>query len=346
MCIIGCMLSFPHSSPAEQATSELTFLNWAEYMDPELIAKFEKEYKVNVRTITYDSDDNRTGMLIATEGKIFDVALIDGDSIEAYRRRGWLEPITADNIPNVSLIDPKWCNAYPGAKTFTVPFFWGTTGIAYRNDLVPEPITSWMQIFKPRAELQGKIFMLPQSRELIDLALKTLGHSVNTTDKGAYEEARQLLLQQKPFVQKYDIPTLSEKSALITGTVVAAASYSGDALALKDIDAKISYVAPQEGGILWVDYLVILAGSENKKTAEAFINFLNIPENAAQLAQFVKYASPNRAAEKLLPPEFLNDTTIYPPSEILQKYELEQILPPRIHRIRTNIFAEVTSGKI
>jgi spermidine/putrescine transport system substrate-binding protein len=347
ICIVGYLLFLPICISAGQETvDEITFLNWGEYMDPALIEKFEKEYQIKVRTITFDSDDNRTGMLIATEGENFDVALIDGQSIEAYRRRGWLAPISEDNIPNISHIESKWRTAYAGAKEYSVPYFWGTIGIAYRKDLAPTPIMRWMQMFRPAPELQGKMFMLPQSRELIDLALKSLGYSVNTTEETAYNEARQLLLAQKPFVKKYDIPALHENSALVKGTVIAAVTYSGDAMALIDIEKNITYVAPEEGGILWVDYLVIMKKSKKKKAAETFINFLNIPENAARLAQFVHYASPNREAAKLLPPEFLNDTTIYPSAPVLEKYEIEKILPPRIHRIRTSIFADVTNGKI
>ncbi len=346
ICIVGCLLSVPIFTSAEETIDEITFLNWSEYMDPALIEKFEEQYHIKVRIITFDSDDNRTAMLVATGGRNVDVALIDGQSIEAYRRRDWLAPVNESVIPNISHIDSKWRIAYTGAEEYSVPYFWGTTGIVYRTDLVPTPITSWMQIFRPEPQLHGKIFMLPQSRELIDIALKSLGHSVNATDKAAYEEAHKLLLGQKPFVKKYDNLSLNKNSALIKGSIVAAATYNGDALALINIDKNIKYVTPEEGGVLWVDYLVILAKSEKKKAAEAFLNFLNIPKNAAQLAQFVHYASPNREAEKLLPQEFLNDATIYPSAEILKKYELEHNLPPRIHRVRTTIFADVTSGKI
>lgn len=329
-----------------QEIKELTFLTWSDYMDPLLIEKFEKAYQAKVRIITYDSDDSRTGMLLATDGQSFDVAVIDGNSIEAYRRRGWLEPLSTDNIPNIIFIDQKWRTAYTDADTHAVPFFWGTTGIVYRSDMVSEPITSWMQIFKPTEELHGRIYMLPQSRELIDIALKTLGYSVNSVDTSAYSQVKRLLLEQKPYLKKYDIPALDEGSALIKGTVLAAASYSGDALMLMDIDKNIEYVTPKEGGVLWVDYLVVFAKSKNADLAKIFVNFLHEPENAAQLAQFVYYATPNREAEKLLPKEFLGDTTIYPPEEILKNYELEKKLPPEIYRIRTSIFAEVTNGKI
>lgn len=343
-----CGFMVPPAAPAadSKTVGEITFLTWADYMDPGLIEKFEKENHIKVRLVTFDSDDGRTRMLISTEGEDFDVAVMDGNSMEAYISRSWLLPVSESSVPNLSRIDSKWRNAYPGAESHGVPYFWGTTGIAYRTDLVSEPITSWMQMFKPAPDLQGKLYMLPQNRELLDIALKALGHSLNTTDKNAYRQARDLLLQQKPFVKKYDFLALNEDSGMIDGTVCAAVTYNGDALTLRDINSNITYVTPKEGGVLWVDYLVILAKSHNPRLAETFINFLHEPENAAQLAQFVQYATPNRDAEKLLPKAFLTDTIIYPPPEILEKYELDHKLPAPIQKIRSSIFAEVTSGKI
>jgi spermidine/putrescine transport system substrate-binding protein len=63
-----------------------------------------------------------------------------------------------------------------------------------------------------------------------------------------------------------------------------------------------------------------------------FINFLNEPEHAAQLAQFVYYATPNREAEKRLPREFLEDPIIYPDRTVLAKSEFYSELPPRVQK--------------
>jgi len=88
-----------------------------------------------------------------------------------------------------------------------------------------------------------------------------------------------------------------------------------------------------------------MQASKKKKMAEKFINFLHEPENAAQLAQFVYYATPNNAAEKLLPKEFLADPTIYPSKEVINRSEFNTVHPPRVQRQRNAIFNRVTRGK-
>ena len=71
--------------------------------------------------------------------------------------------------------------------------------------------------------------------------------------------------------------------------------------------------------------------SAPKRTSQTqFIDFLNRPDVAARNALFVKYASPNRAAEELLPEEFLQDPGIYPSEEVLQRCEFYGTLPARV----------------
>ena len=337
----------PASATSGNSSQELIFLNWADYIDPDLIQKFEHQFKCKVRIVTFDGDDHRDQLLISTDGKNFDVVLVDGNSLHKYQRRGWLEKITNKEVPNIETIIPKWRSAYESAEDYAVPYFWGTVGIAFRTDLVKNPIESWMDLMKPSAELQGNFLMLPQSRELIDIALKTLGYSVNTSgDPQAYAQASALLMEQKQYVREYDILAVDEGSALISGEVLAAMTYSGDALALQELNENISYIVPHEGTVLWVDYLAVMAKSEKKKLAMDFMNFLNVAEHAAQHAQYMYYATPNRDAEKLLPKDFLSDPIIYPPHDILEKCEIESDLSAREYKKRNVIFARVTQGKI
>ena len=94
--------------------------------------------------------------------------------------------------------------------------------------------------------------------------------------------------------------------------------------------------------MLWVDFWAVAKTSQNKEIAYQFLNYLNQPANAAQLAQWVHYASPNKAAEKFLPKEFLADELIYPPKEVLEKSEIYKRSPPKVTRFINEIFSRVT----
>ena len=341
LCLIMALI-YTSLSSAQSDTAELVLLNWSEYIDPEVVAEFEQRYNVKVKEIYFESDDYRDNYMLETQGEGLDVIVVNGIQMRMYRQQGWIAPITEKDVPNLKHIDKQWLTMFEGADGYAVPYFWGTSGIAYREDLVERDITSWKDLFHLDDRMRGKVAMGGSSRDLIGMALKALGYSLNSTSFKELEEAKQLLLRQKPFVAEYGYIELDETSVLATGEMHMAMVYSGDALMLHDVNDKIGYVVPEEGSEIWVDQMVVGSASQNKELAYKFLDFLNEPEIAARIAEFVYYATPNLAAEKLLPEEFLNDEVIYPPKAVLEKCEPFKRLPPRVTRFRNEIYSLVT----
>jgi spermidine/putrescine transport system substrate-binding protein len=338
--VLGASLLLSQTA-AEAAERELLFLNWSAYMDPELIAEFESSHGVKVKQIYFEHDEARDSMLVEADGKGYDLAIVAGANMSTYRSLGWLAPLSEAEIPNLAHIDPRWINAFEAAAGHAVPYFWGTLGISYRADLVPEPITSWRQLFEPSEALHGRIGMIGDPVDLISMALKALGYSANSTDPEALVAAERLLLDQKPHVRTYRYISLSEESSIVTGEVAASMMYSGEALMVAEHNEDIVSVVPEEGGNIWIDYLVVMESSPNKELAKAFINFLNEPEHAARLAQFVYYATPNLAAERLLPQDFLENPVIFPSESVLERSEFYAEIPPRGEQHRNTIVSRV-----
>ena len=335
------LVALAGDDPTASKPRELVFLNWSEYMDSELVREFEQQFNAKIKFIYFEADEMRDTMMLENDGEGYDLAIVDGIKIDRYRNQGWLAPLDISAIPNFKHINVRWSTAFAAAEGYGVPYFWGTLGIAYRADLVPEKITRWMQLFKPAESLRGKIVMLKDSIDMLGIALKALGYSLNSTDPKAMAEAEALLMAQKPFVKRYSYVSLSEQSGLVTGEIAAAMIYSGDALMIREHHPEIISVLPEEGGSLWVDYIVIPAASNNKDLSHAFINFINEPENAARLAQYVYYPTPNKAAEILLPKEFLQNPNIYPPQSVIDRSEFSKELPPRALKQRNTIFTRV-----
>lgn len=329
-CVMCCVLAVSMFAGGVQANEvTLKLLNWEEYMDPELLAEFHAESGVAVSEVHYESDDERDELLIQGGGEGFDLILVSGLMLERYVRNGWLSALPTEVKSQLSVIDERWWEAFPAAELYAVPYFWGTLGIAYRSDLITQPIDSWLQFFKPAQELRGRLGVLPSIRETTAMALKALGYSLNTRKGRAYREAMALVEKQVPYVKSYGFPDLNETAKLVTGEVSAAMIYSGDALALQEFNEHIEYVLPKEGGNIWVDYLTVSSRSAHKEAAWAFIEFINRPKNAARQAEFVYYASPNKAATALMTEEFLSDTTINPSVGALKKSEFFQKMLPR-----------------
>ncbi|MCG8617267.1 MAG: spermidine/putrescine ABC transporter substrate-binding protein [Desulfobacterales bacterium] len=344
---IGIILAFTLiflTGPADMARAERTisFLNWSEFIDPDLIPEFEAEFGIKVKEVFFETDEEREQKLAYTQGKGYDVILMSGPYIESHEKRKWITPLDMAAIPNIVHVDPRWRSAYPKAEIYAVPYLCGSIGIIYRRDLVPVEIDSWQQFFRPDPGIKGKICMINDSKEVIGMALKALGHSVNSGKTAELAEAENLLMGQRPFVSIYATPDITETSPMVTGEMCMSMTYNGDALAVQEFSPEIRFVLPKEGGGLWVDYLTVAASSEDKAGAMAFINFLNRPKNAARLAAFTYFASPNKAAEAHLSKEHLENPVIYPPKNVLDRSEFFQKLSPRVQGKRNQIFSRVT----
>lgn len=318
---------------------ELKILTWSDYLDAEVVKEFEQKYQVVVKQFFFVSDDERNDILQESSAEGYDLAVVDSPNLIHYRKRGWIAPIVKGEVKNSRYIDPKWTKLFPEADGYAIPYFWGTLGIAYREDLVKKPLTRWQDLFDPAPELHQKIAMLGSSRDLVGMALKAQGYSANSEDVKELKAAEKLIQRQSPFVKSYDYISVNEKSELVTGDIVAAMIFNGDALVLRELNEHIRYTVPMEGTNIWLDYFVILANAQNKAMAADFIDFINNPEVAARQAQQFSFASPNLAAEKYLPPEFLNNPEIYPPASILNKSETYKTLTPRAMKKRHEIFS-------
>ena len=321
---------------------ELILLNWAEYMDPTVLQDFETRFHAKVKEVFFESNSARDELLGQTEGKGYDVVVVNPRIIPFYVKRGWLIPLGGAQIPNIKHIDPFWMKVHQQAEEYAIPYMTGTIGLVYRRDMVKPEITSWKQYFQPDEALRGKIFVIDDQRPAIGFALKALNYSYNSTDKNELTEAQKLLLTQKPYVQNYGYLTaLDENSGVVVGKTWVAMIYNGDALKLQKHHPELVYVIPREGGAVWVDSMVILKQSKQQKLAMQFINFLHEPEIAARLSVFNQYATPNQAAAQFLPAEHLNNPAIYPPDEVIKRSEFTRTLPPRITKARNEFFSKL-----
>jgi spermidine/putrescine transport system substrate-binding protein len=157
----------------------------------------------------------------------------------------------------------------------------------------------------------------------------------------AYREAEQLLQRQRKCVSGYHYTGVAADTDLPTGKAWAAMAYSSDAAWLRALNPNIRFIVPVEGGLIWADYLVVLASSRQKSLAFALLAFLSEPAIAARLASYNKAATPNARARALLPAAVLQDTLIYPSGSALRASELVRNPAPALMSLRNQIFARI-----
>jgi spermidine/putrescine transport system substrate-binding protein len=295
---------------SSKLSEELHVYNWTDYIDPAILEDFEAEYGVRVVLDTYDSNEVMLAK-VAPGNSGYDIVVPSDYAVQIMIAEQLIDPLDKTLIPNIEHIKPELLDLYyDQGNQYSVPYFFGITGVAYNKSQFPTPPDSWAVLFDPaQAEAyQGQFSMLDDERESPGAALRYLGLSVNETDPAALQQAQDLLTAQKPLVAAYNSADVNRK--LASGEYVLAHAWNGQALqarlGLGDEFAgnpDIEFVIPKEGGVIWQDNLAILADSPNKYTAHVFINYLHRPEVAAKNEEYVQYLTPNQAAEPLLSEE-------------------------------------------
>jgi len=313
----------------KRTEAALYFLNWADYIPEELVQKFERETGAKVVLDTFESPEAMLAKLKAGADREFSLVVAPDYYVLQMAREGLIAPLDKGKLKNLANLDPFFQDPpYDPGLRYSVPYLWGTTGLAYREDLVRGPVDSYAVLFDPEAQV-GPFLLLDEMRETIGAALKYLGYSVNTTDLEALEKAKDLLIAAKARSVGF-AGGVEALNRILGGDAAVSLAYSGDVLQARQEDARLRYALPKEGGTLWTDAMVILARGPAQDLAYRFIDFLLRPENAAELAQYTQYATPVAAAIPLLPEEMRQDPAVFPPEEVRARLEYLKDLGPDI----------------
>jgi len=297
---------------------EIFLYNWSEYIDPDIMDQFEAECGVKVTETNYDSNETLLATLQAG-GADYDIIVPSDYMVTTLIDEGMIMELDYNIISNIANMESINVNQYfdPEQK-YTVPWFWGTSGFAVDTNVVTEYTNSWSMLFDPNTPYCGKISMLDDQRETLGAALMYLGYSINDIDPAHLEEAKNLLIEQSKCVKAYDSQTNDD--LIISGETVLAHIWTGDWLLASDPETGgregIDYVIPDEGCTIWQDNMAVPVGAPNPYTAMVFINYTQYPEIAAQNAEWVGYASPNKAAKEFIDPDMLANESVYPPADV------------------------------
>jgi spermidine/putrescine transport system substrate-binding protein len=192
---------------------------------------------------------------------------------------------------------------------------WGTIGIGYRKSKVQEP-KSWKVLFDDSSHA-GKIALLADMRSVLGIALVYLGYSINSTNEAEVEKAKELLIKQKPNIKAF-APD-SGQDMLLSGECDLVMEWNGDIISVMAEDQDLAYVVPDEGTQVWTDNVCIPTGAPHPENAHAFLNHLLDAQVNAEIANTIKYATADKAAQAYVSKEDLNNPAIYPPEEVIAK---------------------------
>lgn len=299
---------------------------WGDFITQEVIEEFEKQYSCRVIIDTYDSNESMYAKL-KSGATGYDLIFPTGYILEVLENQDMLQPIDKTLIANLKNVDLKFLKKLDHDKSEnSVPYAITFTAIAYRSDRIKNVENSW-NIFN-RKDLKGRMTLLNDMREVLGVALKVHGFSINTISQEEVEMAKNTVLSWKKNIAKFESEQF--KNGLASAEYLLVQGYSSDIMQLKEEDEMIKLIFPDEGSIFSCDYIAIPKNTTQLKLAHSFINFLLEPEIAAKNMEANYYLSPNKAAFSLLSEDFRENKALFPPEAFIEKSEVIQDLGENI----------------
>jgi spermidine/putrescine-binding protein len=310
----------PYPGPGEK---KLNVYIWSEYLPKDVIEEFTKRTGITLRYDLYDSNEPVLEKLQSGVAD-YDIVVPSDYMVRILIYLKLVRPLDRARLKNFGNLDPRFLDKeFDPKNAYSVPYVWGTTGFGYAKAGTKGPLDTWAPLFDPANK--GRILMLDDMRECFAVALKSLGHSLNSTDPAVLKQAADLLKKQKPLVKTYN--SSDYENILASGDVAYAHGYNGQLAKLVAREPqKFGYVLPREGATIWMDSVCIPARARNVDSVYAFLDFILEPEINARIVNGISYASANAPARQFIRPEILNDPAIYPSDAAIANCEfLEDI---------------------
>ncbi len=302
---------------AFSSSGQVNVFAWGDYVQPNIVERFQKETGITVNLSTYGSNDEAQNKLRASGGKGFDVMFPSVTTRANYDEGNLLQPvdenkINVDNVIPSMYRDSIQLGAVRRGKRYLIPFDWGTEAITFDSSVhkLSDDEVSYGKLWG--ADLNGRV-AFRQKSVLIGVAilLDSTGQVPSNRVLDIYKSeadmrrvldacAEYILARKKNFGAFWNNATEATAAFTDAGCTIGQTWDTTGILLHRDIDAKWQYRMPKEGGITWMDSIGLPSGAENLDQAYQFINFLLTPEVGGMFANNTGYNSCVKGAEAYL----------------------------------------------
>jgi spermidine/putrescine transport system substrate-binding protein len=336
------------SAAPARAEGTLLIYDWTGYFPPELLARFEAEYDIDV---IFDYFETNEGLLEEMRlGGRYDVIVPTDYMAKIMIDEGLLLEIDAPSLPNFKYVKPPFDRPwYDPEREYTVPYLWGTGGFLYDSRQVEggRLDESWGEFFRPRPELNGKVTALDYQRDLYTAAAFYLDVDPCTEDVGEAQEILDLLLAQKPKLAWYASyppdpdPYQATLDQLNRGEVGLFQYWDGGGRRFRGDIPTMVFVIPEEGSLFSQDNYAIPRQAPNPENARIFMDFMMDPKNAAEASNFTGYTNAIAGSEEFMSGPIGEDQARELTPVLLERLRFVEQCPDRAIEMRERVWARL-----
>ena len=196
---------------------------------------------------------------------------------------------------------------------YHLPHLWGSEAISWRTDLYkgnPAELSYgslWADDVKghvqgrPHSLLLGIGLWMDASGKLPSNRMLDAYKDPDSFKK-IYDQLLPFAIEHKPWIKQFWDSADNTKSGLMENDVWIGQTWDGPVLSLKKEGKPVSYQAPKEGAIAWLDGLSLVKAAKNTDQVYALLEYLQTPEVSAAAAEGSGYNPTVTGADALLSP--------------------------------------------
>ena len=358
--IVALAGAAPVASPASGAETEriLNLYSWSEYFPTSMLKHFEQQTGIHVNYTVMDSNDLVETTLSAGHSG-FDLVTVNASPHLARQipKHLWqrLDKRRINTIGNADPTVMRTLRSVDPDNGYAVPWMWGTLGVMYNPDKLRAasavPSRAIDKVFRPEVVARYRdcgVTLLDAWPDVLPMLSAWLGQPQLSADPTALRALAEAFHAIRPSLRR--VSTSGYYQQLAEGESCLAVGYSGDAMIARRIAAeasngvRIEYAYPETEVSVFIDSFAIPADAPHPQNAHAFIEFAMRPENSAEVAAHIGFATGNAAAIPLLPPEMRNNTAIYPSPEVRARLRLGHPYTPAEERAFGRAWLRMKSG--
>ena len=297
------------------SSGELNVLMWSDYLPPDWIEAFQAKTGIKLNYTGIGSNEEIINTMKANKGRGVDICSPTNMRSLQWQDLGLLRPFDYGRIPNLKNVNPAMLKVgdqewnFDGKGSHWLPHIWGTEAVAWRTDLYAPPggTPSYGNIWSP--DVKGKTMIRPHSGMLgAGLFLETngtlepgsmkLAYTEEKVMRGIWQKVTDFCIANKSQIKLFWNDADSQKNGFLNDGVLVGQTWDGPPLTMKKDGEPVTYQAPKEGALAWVDGMSMSAAAENVDAAYAFVQFCFEPEPAGKAIDKHGYNSAVLGADK------------------------------------------------
>ena len=330
------------SSFVAAQTKILNIYSYSNYIPDSIITKFTQATGIKINLTEYDSNETMYAKLKASKNAGYDIIVPVNYYIDRLSKQGMLQPIDQSKLTNWHHLNPALLNkAFDPRNQFSIPYFWGTSGIIVNNKYLKKgSISKWQDFWRP--EFRDQLMMLNDIRDVFNVALLSLGYSINETNPARITQAYLKLKQLLPNIKIFNIDTVP--NVYIDEDAIVGMAWNGDCKIAQQENPHLEYIYPQDGFVIWIDSFAILKNAANLENAYKFLDFMLKPEIAKEASLAFGFAPANSTTMKLMPQTLQHNPVFNPNPAVLKRGQFQVDLPDQTKHMYEKYWEKLKIG--